>query len=1282
MQSPEAATTVSRNRRSLFDLVADCTIQVWVNGQFRGSGFFIGPGIVVTCAHVLADARRPEEVEVKWRDTATPGVRYWREPSVDPSVDPYPYPDIAVVDLRIDNDVWAEIDDGEPVMSPKPDSLYSVGWTTQFAADKPRLTPIRFIYEGPLADSTETRVMRLQLREGQVSRGMSGSPVLNVRTGRVCGVVSRTRDSDSAIGGWAVPIATNLAQFPVIGERTTSPINDSWNQLRLQFIFEEFKNIIRPGQRSLPPRAYLPPSILLRTEFAVVPFRGRQTEISDLISWCTSNEQAAVRLLLGPAGIGKTRLAARLCSEMSQRGWTAGYLREGSDPEYVDRLREIGSPLLLVLDYGDAWEEIRNLLVRLEAPAETAPPTRLILLARHGGDWWHRLQSAYPTLAMQEEAVGEIIGSPDDLRDAYSGALEAFERLLGSAGQGRPEPPARLRGKPILLVHMAALLAADGGAKGQANASKPITDVANAVVMEVLSREQQYWQRSVKARRLEVGDVLLQRAVTLGVLFGWEDETDLASLLASVPDLADSSAERRHELARWIKSFYPADDSSHQQILQPDLLAEHLVIKALLDCPQLLAATTRVATYRSDRALAIIDRACQESNPLRYLLANALRVDLLPLGTRILNIGDVSEGPLREELMRAIRSATTDLHTLEALRKSIPPRSILLHDVAIAIGRRSVEIAAQSGDKSLLGAYLEKLATELEAAGYVHDALELSAQSLDLIKSADHGGDDLIAESIIAQSKRMAARLQNVHRAGESVAVLQQAKEVADQVTARSPDRGYQMLASVQSSLTSAYQALGYGDEVVTSVREEWNLASNLAQVTDLQCRSSLAAYFQHRASTLDRFLSRSDVLAMLAHSHEVRLEAAQNSHEPVTAEINAWSGLANAYQGLGMKSAAVEARNSSLLGLRLLYVQDPARYSGELAAALVSMAGDKGRDQIESSALLREGVGVRRSLASQSPSPKNTLALTQALVDLSNRLERSQELEESLELTETAVDMLSGLAEDRVGPRYLDLANALDVLTGRLVRMNLYARAVVAAIERIEIYRRIAAANFGLYGPRLVVALIDSMRVFHAAGINSRVRDTGREVMSLTRRIERRAVATGADPSKALASAGIALAQAGMFDDAISFLKDSVAARREQFDAATLGESGPALIRALGYLADALSLAKRWREAVGPADEALTTSSRMLLNMPQDRSHGGRRSDTEEFYGCLVRLRWLLMVVGRREYADRIYEDGRKVLRLLASRHGNARAVELLARDVTEYRPAEALRFPKRYIH
>ena len=47
---------------------------------------------------------------------------------------------------------------------------------------------------------------RIKLKKGQVTAGYSGSPVLNEGTWKVCGIMKATRDKQSDLGGWAIPV--------------------------------------------------------------------------------------------------------------------------------------------------------------------------------------------------------------------------------------------------------------------------------------------------------------------------------------------------------------------------------------------------------------------------------------------------------------------------------------------------------------------------------------------------------------------------------------------------------------------------------------------------------------------------------------------------------------------------------------------------------------------------------------------------------------------------------------------------------------------------------------------------------------------------------------------------------------------------------------------------------------------------------------------------------------------------------------------------------------------
>jgi hypothetical protein len=62
------------------------------------------------------------------------------------------------------------------------------------------------------------------------------------------------------------------------------------------------------------------PAALLRPDRGIVEFIGRETELAELRSWCTSADARSVRTIVGPGGVGKTRLALKVAAEWESAG--------------------------------------------------------------------------------------------------------------------------------------------------------------------------------------------------------------------------------------------------------------------------------------------------------------------------------------------------------------------------------------------------------------------------------------------------------------------------------------------------------------------------------------------------------------------------------------------------------------------------------------------------------------------------------------------------------------------------------------------------------------------------------------------------------------------------------------------------------------------------------------------------------------------------------------------------------------------------------------------------
>ncbi len=191
----------------LEDLLQQCTVKLTVSGQIgTGTGFFVAPGLILTCAHVV-DSAGKSPIQIMWNNQEN-----WAQAVVIKSF-PKPY-DLALlkVDLPIDANppcvyLSSEVQSRDP--------LYLFGYPD---IDFPNGCPVTFECEGLTGDDPA----QIKFALGQVRPGMSGSPLLNQRTGAVCGIVQSTRDRSFDLGGGAIQTSVILAKFPELLEQQQS----------------------------------------------------------------------------------------------------------------------------------------------------------------------------------------------------------------------------------------------------------------------------------------------------------------------------------------------------------------------------------------------------------------------------------------------------------------------------------------------------------------------------------------------------------------------------------------------------------------------------------------------------------------------------------------------------------------------------------------------------------------------------------------------------------------------------------------------------------------------------------------------------------------------------------------------------------------------------------------------------------------------------------------------------------------------------------------------------
>lgn len=268
-------------------LLRQCTVRLSVAGvKGHGTGFFVAPGLVVTCAHVVKGGNT-KAIDVVWRDQSycAEPYRLVGDPRIDLALlkltDPPPHPCVYL------------LDDAQTG-----DQLYSFGYPDDYLEGD----SARAEYEGPTGGPSPL----LKFKETQIRPGFSGAPLLNERTGRVCGVVRRSRDRSSALGGRGVPAAAIFAQFSELAalQQTFHQLDKRWMECAAA------KGELIGSVQKLPAR-------VVHSLHRAMYFKGRKSKLNDL-SRFWSKGGGGVFCLIGIGGCGKTAIVQEF---LENQGW-------------------------------------------------------------------------------------------------------------------------------------------------------------------------------------------------------------------------------------------------------------------------------------------------------------------------------------------------------------------------------------------------------------------------------------------------------------------------------------------------------------------------------------------------------------------------------------------------------------------------------------------------------------------------------------------------------------------------------------------------------------------------------------------------------------------------------------------------------------------------------------------------------------------------------------------------------------------------------------------------
>jgi tetratricopeptide (TPR) repeat protein len=416
----------------LTDLLIACTVQIRGGGQPAGTGFFVAPGEVLTCAHVLRAARQKNPiVEVIYNGHAYP------IPIEQITLLPEPFPDLALLTLQATRAPTARLQEGFPehpcVALQDQADIGQPFWTFGHTQEHPEGEPTSLEYEGLYGGAQPL----MKFKSGQVKPGSSGSALLNLETGFVCGVMKRTLNPQTDLGGAAIPVNILPHYLPGLLERNQlyHQRQGRWNEARSR------STPTTSTVHTVSAILYTQPGVIGAPEKLV----GRQSFIEQANAML---DQSRHVLLTGMAGIGKTAMAATIAEQRLVHGpviWLQP--RNESIDAILEALAEQldGGQILAISGLEARLLAMRELLARASVrlivvddaqnPLSLehllqAVPEGLPLLAtsrfHHEFNQIVELEQLSPAFAL--ELVENSSGASDILSDPYASGLCA---LLG-----------------------------------------------------------------------------------------------------------------------------------------------------------------------------------------------------------------------------------------------------------------------------------------------------------------------------------------------------------------------------------------------------------------------------------------------------------------------------------------------------------------------------------------------------------------------------------------------------------------------------------------------------------------------------------------------------------------------------------------------------------------------------------------------------------------------------------------------------------------------------------
>ncbi|MCF2533180.1 tetratricopeptide repeat protein [Yinghuangia soli] len=755
----------------------------------------------------------------------------------------------------------------------------------------------------------------------------------------------------------------------------------------------EFHHLAEPDEPEI-----RTPAALLRAHREVVAFRGRTEILAELGSWCRSDWPFDVRLIHGPGGQGKTRLAHELGNRLRNDRWESVWLRKTDGAEDLSVLAAAAVPLLVVVDYAETRLDLVAETIEICERTDRQTPIRLLLLARTAGEWCRHLASRSPVAAevlsgMARTVLPALEPGSDDRATAYRSARSALAARLGAvpARRGRAAPDwadldAALPVPPLAAAPFAGALTLHTTALADlldAAYPDPAPDGPRAgpsVEDRLLDHERSYWRDAAVATGLAplLGFEALEDALAAAFLTGAATLAEADALLARLPRLAEESSERRARVRDWIAGVYPpARPPLPWDTLQPDRIAERLVGIRLAADPGLAEqCVADTSAEQLDRTLAVYARAAAQPAFAGCLDASLTALVVSHESTLAEVAVDTAThverpAPLLHALNRIAGAPDTTDERLRRLSARTPQSSHALAEWAELVTTRLVANARSAQHSPDLATALGRMSIRLANLGRTEDALAALEEAVGIQRDLAAERPDLHLPGLAASLNNMSVRLGELGRVEEALATVEEAADAYRRLAGEDPDTHLSALSSALSNTANRLSSLGRAEEALAPAQEALAIQRRLAEEQPAAHLPGLAASLNTVSIVLASVDRAEEGLAAVEEAADISRRLAEARPDLYLPDLaGSLNNMSIDLAGMGRTEEALTAIEEAAQAYRRLAAVRPDAYLPDLAMALNNMSNRLaalGR-AAEGLAAIEEAVALRREFDRETP--------------------------------------------------------------------------------------------------------------------------------------------------------------------------------------------------------------------------------------------------------------------------------------------------------------------------